>query len=467
MGDAALSTEAFFYNFDMPAFFSMWVQNMHDQQVNPFQPAHGSSVGDTTPLTFGTAPGDPSWQTAYPTAVAQMWLYAADARLTQALFDPIVAYAEEMTQAAAGGLNKLFHHYGEWVTPPATLPTNPDQPTQGPKPPPALVSSFNFVSDIDRVALLANAVGNVSYADKAQQQAAALRQEFASAFWDDSIGAFGAGGGNKDGLQVSNALALALGVDHADATVASLVEDLVTTHGGKLTVGISGAKNLFRQLTAHGRPDLAVGLMLQTDYPSYGFMIKGGTHGYEPATTLWELWTAPVSGPGMNSRAHHMFSAGAELFFYEDVAGIKQCAGSIGMSCVRYAPSVTSQAAVPWATATIPTLSGPATITWANGTSAAAAAAAGGKAAARAAAGPTAAAGQLSVMASLPVGGATGQVVIPADPATATVTCNGVTVWQSGKFQHGAKGVTEGTAGASAVTFSVGPGGRFEFTTAA
>ena len=32
-----------------------------------------------------------------------------------------------------------------------------------------------------------------------------------------------------------------------------------------------------------------------------------GDHGYEPATTLWELWNSDTQGPGMNSRNHIMF----------------------------------------------------------------------------------------------------------------------------------------------------------------
>jgi alpha-L-rhamnosidase len=42
---------------------------------------------------------------------------------------------------------------------------------------------------------------------------------------------------------------------------------------------------------------------------------------YENATTLWELWNTPLTGPGMNSRNHIMFgSIGA--WFYSHLAGI-------------------------------------------------------------------------------------------------------------------------------------------------
>lgn len=467
MGDSALSTESFFYNFDMPALFMQWVQNIRDQQVNPFQPSHGNSVGDTTPLTFGSAPGDPSWQTAYPTAVSQIWHFAGDRRLLGSILTPLHQYASALSAAAnSTGLGRMFARYGEWVTPPTVLPTSPSDSTQGPKPPKSLVSAFNFISDLDRMVELSAAAGDAAAAEQYVAEAAARRVEFDDAFWDWTINAYGAGFADRDGLQVSNVLALALGVKHAEDALLSTVYDIEVAHAGKLAVGISGSKNLFRQLTLHGYTDLAVDLMLQREYPSFGFMIDGGTHGYEPATTLWELWTAPVSGPGMNSRAHHMFSAGPEMWFYEHVAGLGlQCGGQVGFGCLRIQPRVTAQARIPWANATVPTMRGLATVAWANGTSVAAAQRLGGQAAAHAANGLHALEGQLVLNVRLPVGGAVAEVVVPA-AATGPglqIAANGVLVWADGEFVPGCAGVAGASAVDGGVEFQVGPGGDFEF----
>ncbi|KAA0145667.1 hypothetical protein FNF29_08439 [Cafeteria roenbergensis] len=468
MGDSALSTESFFYNFDMPALFGQWVQAMRDQQVNPFQPEHGASVGDTTPLTFGSAPGDPSWQTAYPTAVSQLWHYAEDRQLLGSILGPLHQYAAALSSAAnATGLKKMFAHYGEWVTPPAVLPTSPNDSTQGPKPPKSLVSAFNFISDLDRMVELSAAAGDAAAARQYVAEAAARREEFDQAFWDWTINAYGAGFANRDGLQVSNILAAALGVKHAEEAFLSTVYDIEVTHAGKLAVGISGSKNLFRQLTLHGYSSLAVDLMLQREYPSFGFMIDGGTHGYEPATTLWELWTAPVSGPGMNSRAHHMFSAGPEMWFFEHVAGLGlQCGGQTGFACLRIHPRVTAQPQIPWANATVPTLRGPATVSWTNGTSVAAARLAGGEAANRASQGLRADNGQLLLSVRLPVGGASAEVVVPAGDTGPglLITANGELAWAEGEFVSGCQGVAGASAVDGGVEFLVGPGGAFVFS---
>ena len=44
-------------------------------------------------------------------------------------------------------------------------------------------------------------------------------------------------------------------------------------------------------------------MLLQDTFPSFGFMVKGGEHGYEPATTLWELWDSDTGNVGMDSRS--------------------------------------------------------------------------------------------------------------------------------------------------------------------
>ena len=61
--------------------------------------------------------------------------------------------------------------------------------------------------------------------------------------------------------------------------------------------------------------------MAQDTYPSYGYMLKGGEGGWEPATTLWELWDSDSQGPSMNSRNHIMFGT-VSAWFYRKLLGV-------------------------------------------------------------------------------------------------------------------------------------------------
>jgi len=244
----------------------------------------------------------------------------------------------------------------------------------------------------------------------------------------------------------------------------SILNDIVHTHDMHHQIGITGNKFMWQLLTDMGRSDIAVTLLQQRDYPSFGFMIEGGKDGYEPATTMWELWTAPLSGPGMNSRAHHMFSS-VEMTFYNYIAGIQQSPGSVGFAVTQFRPRITRDARIGGATSTIPTMRGPASITWSNGTTQAAMAASGVPVHSKV---PQVASGQYIVKVDLPKGGGTnGEVSILCSSVSscsaAAISCNGHTVWSAGKFVAGAAGVNSATVVGDEVVFQVGPGGSFSF----
>lgn len=151
---------------------------MREAQVNPYSPAHGNAVGDTVPISFGGAVGDPSWQTAYPTAIRAIYENTGDMRLPAAYEQPIAGYIHDLAAAAnQSGIGKLFAHYGEWVTPPA-YPTSVNSPTQGPKPPKSLISAYNLIGDIDTAANLAAATGNMAAAASYRALAATYRHDF-------------------------------------------------------------------------------------------------------------------------------------------------------------------------------------------------------------------------------------------------------------------------------------------------
>ena len=118
--------------------------------------------------------------------------------------------------------------------------------------------------------------------------------------------------GNADasGLQTSNACALAVGAadsaNVAPAAVAALASDVQVAHTSHWSTGIIGMRFLHAALVQGGQAELALDTLLQTDYPSFGFWFQ---HPDEPATTLNELPDMAAEGPGMNSRAHHMFAS--------------------------------------------------------------------------------------------------------------------------------------------------------------
>ena len=98
------------------------------------------------------------------------------------------------------------------------------------------------------------------------------------------------------------------GEDYNRRFAAQLVERVRETNY-LLECGMNGARHLFHSLTKMGYFDVAYEMLLQTDYPSYGYWIRNGN------TSLPETWDDDMS------KNHHAFSDIAS-FFIKSIAGI-------------------------------------------------------------------------------------------------------------------------------------------------
>ena len=108
--------------------------------------------------------------------------------------------------------------------------------------------------------------------------------------------------------------------------VESLVGD-VRHHGNALTAGDVGYRFLLRALADAGRSDVVFDLNSQSERPGYAYQLKMG------ATSLTEAWDAD---PG-SSQNHFMLGQIVE-WFYRDLAGIGQEAGSVAFERIVVAP---------------------------------------------------------------------------------------------------------------------------------
>jgi len=97
----------------------------------------------------------------------------------------------------------------------------------------------------------------------------------------------------------------------------SLVAKIETDNNGTIPVGLIGIMYLQRILTEFGREDIALRFASETQYPSWGYMIKNG------ATTIWELWNGNTANPAMNSGNHVMLLGDLIIWMHENLAGIK------------------------------------------------------------------------------------------------------------------------------------------------
>jgi alpha-L-rhamnosidase len=114
MGDSGLSQEQTALNYDVCAFYTMWALNIQDSQVAKQYGHPDGAVPDTVPWTFGSDPGDPAWETAYPGVIWTMMRACGDLQLPAnhyANLQAIIAF--EASKANATGIGKMFSYYGE------------------------------------------------------------------------------------------------------------------------------------------------------------------------------------------------------------------------------------------------------------------------------------------------------------------------------------------------------------------
>lgn len=122
------------------------------------------------------------------------------------------------------------------------------------------------------------------------------------------------------GSQTADVLALQFGTvpdGEEPRVVEALVHD-IRQRDMHLNTGIMGVRYLFEILTRYGHGNIALALMHQDNYPSFGDLIRRG------ATTLWECWGEErhdlVHGP---RSLNHPMMGGFDNWFFNTLAGIQ------------------------------------------------------------------------------------------------------------------------------------------------
>jgi len=182
--------------------------------------------------------------------------------------------------------------------------------------------SFKQAED---VAKAAEALAHPADAEHFRQLAGDIKDAFNQRFLNDAGNAYG------DGRQTTSVLPLAFGMVPATNLKAvgdRLVQNILVDNDGHLDTGIFGTRYLVDALAAIGRIDVAMTVLDQRTYPSFGFEIGKG------ATTPWEQWTYAA---GMLTHDHAMF-AGINASLYTELAGIKPT--SAGYQTVTIEPHV-------------------------------------------------------------------------------------------------------------------------------
>lgn len=328
------------FNADIRAFLTRWLDDLAGAQD-----ASGR-VPDVVPLPPTSENFDdaaPGWGDA---AVVVPWvLYEeyGDLELLRRHYPMMRAWVEYVLRSNDGGAWKRGrgNDYGDWLS--------VDEIT-----PPVLVAAAYQIRSIDLLARAAQALGRAEDARAYPGIAQRLRARFADEFVvDDRVL-----GDTQTGYLF--AIGWDLVPDSRKPALGERLTALIEARGDRLTSGFLGVNLLLPVLTALGRDDLAVRLLLQTDYPSWGYSIERG------ATTIWERWDGYTTERGfqdvaMNSFNHYSLGSVGE-WLYRRLAGIDQAPGSVGYRTIEFAPLIVPELSPVQATLDSPR--GPVTVAW-------------------------------------------------------------------------------------------------------
>jgi alpha-L-rhamnosidase len=400
MADAHLYAETAMLNFDMPAFYTNFLRDIHDVQ------GADGTVTDTVPHRYGSRPADPAWGMAYPLLTWYMYEYYGDRRLLEQHFDGVKAWTDYLRTRSRDGILD-YSYYGDWV---------PIEKTPG-----NLVSTFCYYWSADLVSRMAGILGKGGEAEAYRKLAGEIKDAFNARFLNAATGVYGTG------TQTAQILPLFLDMvpgNRRGGVFGALRDDLVYTRNTHLATGILGTKYLFPLLTSTDNSDLAYELATQTTYPSWGYMVENG------ATTLWELWQNKT-GPSMNSHNHPMFgSLGA--WFYNALAGINLDSAKPGFERLAIAPQVVRD--LKWAAGSLDTIRGTVASSWSRSDNG------------------------LRLEVTIPVG-SQAEVRIPElGLAPVTLSESAHTIWKDGKYESGPAGITGVRKSGEALVVEIGSG---------
>jgi alpha-L-rhamnosidase len=199
--------------------------------------------------------------------------------------------------------NRRGMDYGDWLAVDAKLPGDETTPK-------LLVATAYWARTAELMAEMAQATGR---ADEAKRYAA-LHETISQTFVANFVRSDGAIGNDS---QTSYVLSLHFGLvpEPLRAAACERLAADIKRRGMRLSTGFLGTPHLLDVLSDNGQADVAVSLLLQTEYPSWGYMIRKG------ATTMWERWNSDTGDVAMNSYNHYAYGA-VVGYLYRRLAGI-------------------------------------------------------------------------------------------------------------------------------------------------
>jgi len=334
------------YNMDLAAFSRKFTADIRGTQVGSGagSEAAGDLFGIFAPGTSSTsASSGAGWSDAGVIIPWTSWVQNGDTQVLKQNWPAMTKYLDAIERTNPDFLwkNNAGIPFGDWLS--------PEGPTRY-----LLVATASWAYDVTLMQQMAHALGKTEEEAKYAQLFEKIKAAFIKEFVHDDGFIAGADLGPspfgvinnpdakaKDGdTQTGYVLALHMNLlpENLRPVVAQKLVDKIKANRGLLGTGFLGTPYLLAVLTESGHRDLAYKLLLNTEYPSWGYLIDHG------ATTMWERWNGDQmrKDPSMNSYNHYAYGAVAD-WIYRYAAGIDTTTSDAGFHTVFLHPSFDAQ----------------------------------------------------------------------------------------------------------------------------
>ncbi|WP_128544603.1 family 78 glycoside hydrolase catalytic domain [Larkinella soli] len=321
LGDRTVVAAGESYLFANHALYAKWLDDIENAQKDD------GSLPDVAPSYWKKYTGNMTWPAAYVFVANMLYEQFGDD-------EPIRKHYESMKKWLSYAGSKFVNssgiywkdEYGDWAVPPESPSLvhtqDPARKTDG-----GLLGTAYYYSVLKLMERFAGVVGNETDRTAFSSRAETVRNAFNQAYLKRDQLQYG------NNTTTANLLALACGLVPDDlyrGVFRQMTGRMEGEYKSHISTGIIGTSWLMRNLTANGRGDLAYRLATNTDYPSWGYMMRNG------ATTLWELWNGNTASASMNSGNHVMQLGDLLQWYYENLAGIRS--GGPGFRTVEMRP---------------------------------------------------------------------------------------------------------------------------------
>lgn len=313
LGDRATGCFGEAFVFNNSNLYSKWLQDIEDSQ------SPEGSISVVSPRYWTIYHDDVTWPSAFFYGAKMLWKQYGDIEPIRKHYGAMRKYIVRVQYNTMQDYIMTKDAYGDWCMPPESQELihsqDPARKTAGP-----VLSTSVYYDLLNLMCEFAELTGNGDDIPQYQELAARVKEAYNNKYFKVDSGFY------DNNTVTANMLSLRLGLvpeGREQEVFKNIVEKTEVDFGGHVSTGVLGIQHLMRGLTEYNSVDLAYKIATNRTYPSWGYMIDKG------ATTIWELWNGDTANPAMNSANHVMLLGDLLIWYYEDLAGIKNHPESI------------------------------------------------------------------------------------------------------------------------------------------